>query len=328
MRTPFAVLADRVALGPRALRWGTTAALLVSVLIVVTGGVVRVTGSGLGCPTWPACDSGSLTTTPELGIHGLIEFTNRALTGVLILAVGWAILAARLQRPRRRALTRLAWSQFWLVVVNAVAGGITVQTGLNPWVVALHFVLAMALLATTTLTWHRARQSTEVVDLGSADRRLAEVLTVVTLALIAAGTAVTGSGPHSGDSAEVPRMPFDWVWVSMVHGTLAVAVLLLAIALSARLSRNPGAGVARARVRTLVIVLLAQGLVGIAQALSALPAVLVVLHLLGAALVWVGVLRVLLDVSPRLFGTVRASGGDAADGPLVSAAPGERFLRP
>jgi cytochrome c oxidase assembly protein subunit 15 len=114
----------------------------------------------------------------------------------------------------------------------------------------------------------------------------------------------------------------------MVHGTLAVAVLLLAIALSARLSRNPGAGVARARVRTLVIVLLAQGLVGIAQALSALPAVLVVLHLLGAALVWVGVLRVLLDVSPRLFGTVRASGGDAADGPLVSAAPGERFLRP
>ena len=158
-RTPFARLADRVTLGPRALRWGTTAALVVSILIIVTGGVVRVTGSGLGCPTWPVCEAGSLTTTPALGIHGAIEFGNRALTSVLVLAVGWAIVAAALQRRWQRALARLTWSEFWLVVINAVAGGITVLVKLNPYVVALHFLLAFALLTTTTLAWHRSRQS-------------------------------------------------------------------------------------------------------------------------------------------------------------------------
>ena len=305
LQTPFGWLADRVVLGDRALRWGTTAALVVSILIVVTGGVVRVTGSGLGCPTWPVCESGSLTTTPALGIHGAIEFGNRALTSVLVAAVAWAIVAARLQPIRQRALTRLAWSQFWLVVVNAVAGGLTVLAGLNPYFVAVHFVLAFALLTTTTLTWHRARQSAAASPVGGGAGSTARLLTAVAAVLVVLGTVVTGAGPHSGDSAAVPRMGVNWTLITAVHGTAAVAVLVLTVVLLLQL-RAGGATTALARRRTALLlgVVVAQALVGIVQALTGLPGAFVVVHLLGAALVWVGVLRVLLDTHPVLFGRV------------------------
>jgi cytochrome c oxidase assembly protein subunit 15 len=302
VKTPLGWLADRVTLTPRALRWGTTAALVVSILIIVTGGVVRVTGSGLGCPTWPYCDEGSLTTTPELGIHGFIEFANRALTGVLIAAVGWAIVAARLQKPRERSMTRLAWSQFWLVVANAVAGGVTVLTELNPWVVAMHFIMAIALLTTTTLTWHRAhRGQAATVAFPSWVGRASWALVLTTAVLIVVGTLVTGTGPHAGDSAEVPRMAFVWEHVTIVHGVLGMLVLVLGVVLFIAVSRIPGAALARRRVLTFVIVVVAQAAVGIAQALLGLPEWMVVVHLLGSALVWVGVLRVLLDLHPTLF---------------------------
>jgi cytochrome c oxidase assembly protein subunit 15 len=302
MQTPFGWLADRVTLSPRALRWGTTAALVVSILIIITGGVVRVTGSGLGCPTWPACDDGSLTTTPELGIHGFIEFANRALTGVLIAAVGWAIVAARLQKPRERSMTRLAWSQFWLVVANAVAGGVTVLTELNPWVVAMHFLMAIALLTTTTLTWHRAHraQGAEAVFPRPVGI-LAWVLVAVTAVLIVVGTLVTGTGPHAGDSADVPRMAFVWEHVTVAHGVLGTLVLVLGVVLLVAVSRIPGAALARRRALTFVVVVVLQAVLGVVQALTGLPEWMVVLHLLGSALVWVGVLRVLLDVHPRLW---------------------------
>jgi cytochrome c oxidase assembly protein subunit 15 len=305
LQTPFGWLADRVVLGDRALRWGTTAALVVSILIVVTGGVVRVTGSGLGCPTWPVCEAGSLTTTPALGIHGAIEFGNRALTSVLVAAVAWAIVAARLQPIRQRPLTRLAWSQFWLVVVNAVAGGLTVLAGLNPYFVAVHFVLAFALLTTTTLTWHRARQSAAASPVEGPAGATSWLLTAVAAVLVVLGTVVTGAGPHSGDSADVPRMGVNWTLITTVHGVAAVGVLVLAVVLLLQL-RAGGAATALARRRTQVLlgVVVAQALVGIVQALTGLPAVFVVVHLLGAALVWVGVLRVLLDTHPALFGRV------------------------
>ena len=281
-----------------------------SIFIVFSGGVVRVTGSGLGCPTWPACETGSLTTTPALGIHGLIEFANRSLTGVLVLAVGWAIVAARLQKPRNRTLTRLAWSQFWLVVANSIAGGISVLTGLNPFVVAMHFVLAIALLTTTTLTWHRASQatSTSAAAFEPVPRTsgvLSGVLVAATLALIAIGTLVTGSGQHSGDSAEVPRMGFVWEHVTIVHGVLGTVVILLAVALYGSLRGRSETSLARRRVVAFLLVTIAQAALGVLQANIGVPAVLVALHVLGSALVWVGVLRVLLDVNPQLVRTIR-----------------------
>ena len=315
MRTPFSWLAERVTLGPRALRWGTTAALVASILIVLGGGIVRVTGSGLGCPSWPACTPDSLTPIPELGIHGVIEFTNRLLTGALIVAVGWAIVAARLQKPQDRTVTRLAWSQFWLVVANALAGGITVIAGLNPWVVALHFVLAIGLLTTATLTWHRVRQSVAPAsEPPAAARSLAWALAAVTLGLVVAGTMVSGSGPHSGDSSDVPRMNLDWTTITLIHAGFAAIALVVAIALLFVLSGSTDGALARRRVLVFLIVFVAQGAIGGVQALIGIPEVLVALHLLGAALVWVGVIRVLLDVDTRLFRATPAPHAEPALG--------------
>lgn len=305
--TPFGWLARRVALGTRALRWGTTAALLVSILVVLGGGVVRVTGSGLGCPSWPTCEGSSITPIPELGIHGLIEFGNRMVTVLLIVAVGWAITAARLQKPWDRTLTRLAWSMFWLVVVNAVAGGITVLVGLNPWVVALHFMLAMGLLATATLTWHRARwRGARGSSAPGASRVLAWILLLISALLVVAGTIVSGAGPHSGDSRDVPRIGGAgstevWSRVVLVHAGLAAAAIVLTIALYLVLRSATNAAIAPRTTLILLVVLLAQGVIGAVQSLIGIPAVLVALHLLGAALVWVGAIRVLLDVEPGLF---------------------------
>jgi heme a synthase len=302
MTTPFGWLARRVTLSPRALRWGTMAALVVSILIVLGGGVVRVTGSGLGCPTWPACNATEVIAPISDNIHQVIEQTNRLLTGLLIVAVGWAIVAARLQKPWDRTLTRLAWSMFWLVVLNAVAGGITVLVQLNPWVVALHFLLAMALLATATLTWHRARwpgaRGTQPDRVPSI---LARTLLIVTAALVVVGTLVSGSGPHSGDTIAVPRMGLDWTDVVLVHAGLAVVVFVLTIVLYLVLRRHPDAALARRTTLVFLVVLLAQGVIGGVQSLIGIPAALVALHLLGAALVWVGAIRVLLDVEPELF---------------------------
>ncbi len=295
VKTPLGWAADRWTLGPRALRWGTTAALVASILIVLGGVTVRVTGSGLGCPTWPTCTEDSLIATPELGIHGAIEFGNRMVTSLLIAAVGWAIIAARLQKPRDRMLTRLAWSMFWLVVANAVAGGFTVWFELNPWMVATHFVLAMGLLACATFTWHRARWNGGDGPRPSAGSRgIAWTLVIATAVLILAGTLVTGSGPHAGDSNEVPRMGFDWTVVVLVHASFAVLVLVLAAVLAFRLRTEEGGRLTLGRVGAFLLVMLLQLTVGTTQSLIGLPEHLVVVHVVLAARC-----RVLLDTTIR-----------------------------
>jgi len=301
MVTPLSWLAERIELGPRALRWGATAALVASVLIVLTGGVVRVTGSGLGCPTWPACSETEIIAPISADIHQVIEQTNRLLTGVLIVAVGWVIVAARLQRPRDRRITRLAWSQFWLVVANAVVGGLSVLAGLNPWIVAGHFLMAIALLTTTALTWHVVHRDPDAVIVTTpAARGLAWALAALTAVIVVVGTLVSGSGPHSGDSSDVPRMPFEWAGITVVHGVLGSLALVVALVLLALL-RGPGARVPRLRVILFLVVVALQAVLGLVQALTHLPEALVALHLLGAALVWVGALRVLLDADTRLL---------------------------
>ena len=308
MRTPLGWAAERFELGPRALRWGTTAALVVAVLVVLGGGVVRVTGSGLGCPTWPTCEGTSIAPV-EPSVRAVIEFGNRLVSVLLIVAVGWAIVAARLQRPRDRMLTRLAWSQFWLVVANAVAGGITVLARLNPWMVALHFVLAIGLLTTATLTWHRARallRSEHPPRAGAPLRRLAWSIVAATLGLILVGTLVSGSGPHSGDSAAVRRMGLDWTVVVSIHGALGTAVLVLGIA-HLVLLRRAGFALAARRALVFVVAVLLQAALGLYQSLDGLPEAAVAAHVLGSALVWIGALRLLLDTDSRLFAVRRVS---------------------
>ncbi len=296
--TPFTLLAERFTVSRRGLYWATTAALLMSVVLMVTGGVVRVTGSGLGCPDWPTCDGDSITTTAEMGIHGVIEFGNRMLTWVLSAAVGWAIIAARLQKPQDVITTRLAWSQFWMVMLNAVIGGITVITGLNPYTVALHFLAATALLTTATFTWHRVRAADAPPPMGVGERshRLGRGLLASAAVLVVLGTITTGAGPHAGDSSEVHRIPVDWALITWIHGLAAAATLVFAVLLMRSLA--PEARTARFRTGAFLLVLALQGVIGIVQSLTHLPALVVVLHLLGAALVWIGAVRVALD-TPR-----------------------------
>jgi len=271
------------------------AALVASVLIALGGGVVRVTGSGLGCPTWPQCTAGSLTTTPELGIHGLIEFGNRAITGLLCLTVVAVVITAVLQPKPEKAVVRTAWAQLALVVVNAVVGGITVLVDLNPWMVALHFVAAMGLLTTTTLTWHHLRQPAGTPPTPAAARALAFATTAVTGVLIVFGTMTTGSGPHSGDSADVPRMGFVWEHITIVHGVLGSLTLILGVALWLVLARALPGQIATTRAALFVASVVLQAAVGLVQSLTALPNWMVIVHVMLAAVVWIGALRLTLD---------------------------------
>ncbi|MFE2637353.1 heme A synthase [Streptomyces scopuliridis] len=299
--TPLAYIAQRWTPSPRTLQRAALTAVLMSVVIIVTGGAVRLTGSGLGCDTWPKCTDDSLFATPEQGLHGAIEFGNRMLTYVLCAAVGWAIIAARSTKPRRRGLTRLAWSQFWIVMGNAVIGGITVWMDLNPWTVAGHFFLASTLLTVTTLTWLRTREGDGAPRprVPRPARKLSWALVGAAVVLIAAGTAVTGSGPHAGDSSDVPRMPFDWATTAHVHAVFAWVVCALAVAMWLVLRVVDAPADTRARARELLLVLLAQGGIGYVQFFTDLPEVLVGAHMLGSCLVWIAVLRLAMSLRER-----------------------------
>ena len=301
VQTPLALIARRWTPTPRTLRRAALSAVVMSVVIIVTGGAVRLTGSGLGCDTWPKCTDDSLFATPEQGLHGAIEFGNRMLTYVLSAAVGWAIIAARSMKPRRRGLTRLAWAQFWIVASNAVLGGITVWAGLNPWTVAGHFLAANALLTVAVITWHRAGEGDTAPRprVPRPVRRLSWAIVGTSALLIALGTSVTGSGKHAGDSSDVPRMPWDWVDAAHVHAIAAWVVCALALAMWLVLRVVDAPDDTRARARDLLLVLLAQGVIGYVQYFTQVPEALVAAHMLGSALMWIAVVRLALSLRER-----------------------------
>ncbi|MFG3585266.1 heme A synthase [Streptomyces sp. NPDC047990] len=301
VRNPLALIAERWTPTPRTVRRAALAALVMSVVIVVTGGAVRLTGSGLGCPTWPKCTDDSLTATSAMGFHGVIEFTNRMLTYVLCAAVGWAIIAARSEKPWRRDLTRLGWAQFWIVMSNAVLGGIVVLVGLNPYTVAAHFLLSTALITVAAVMWQRTREGSAAPRplVGKAVQQLVWCLVAATVLLIALGTVVTGAGPHAGDSSEVDRMHVSWENVAKLHAVLAWIVVTLTFALWFVLKAVDAPRGPLDRTRDLFLILLGQGVIGYVQYFTDLPEALVGLHMLGSCLVWIGVLRVLLSLRER-----------------------------
>ncbi|WP_226961470.1 MULTISPECIES: COX15/CtaA family protein [Streptomyces] len=316
VRNPLASVAARWTPRPETVRRAALAALVMSVVIVVTGGAVRLTGSGLGCDTWPKCSDESLVATSEMGFHGAIEFGNRLMAYVVSAAAGWFIVAARSVKPRRRSLTRLGWAQFWVIAFNGVLGGITVLTELNPFIVASHFLAAMALLTVTTVSWVRAREGDGPPRplVGVPVRRAVAGLTLLAAALVIVGTGVTGSGKHAGDDSEIERMPFDWDTITRIHSALAWLVVLgtLAIWLGLRVVDAPPAVLARAR--DLLLVLLAQGVIGYVQYFLDEPELLVGMHLLGATLVWIATLRLLLSTRER-------EGAPPTDDPPAPAPP-------
>jgi cytochrome c oxidase assembly protein subunit 15 len=301
LRNPLAFIAERWTPTPRTVQRSALSALVMSVIIVVTGGAVRLTGSGLGCPTWPTCTGDSLTPTGAMGYHGAIEFGNRMLTYVLCAAVGWAIIAARSEKPYRRSLTRLGWAQFWIVMSNAVLGGIVVLVGLNPYTVAAHFLAASALVAVAAVMWQRTREgdATPRPLVGTAVRQLVWFLVAASVLLILVGTVVTGAGPHAGDSREVERMPVDWETVAKLHAVLAWIVVTLTFALWFLLKAVNAPKGPLSRTRELFLILLGQGVIGYVQYFTGLPEFLVGVHLLGSALIWIWVLRVLLSLRER-----------------------------
>ena len=269
-------------------------ALVMNTVIVVTGGAVRLTASGLGCPTFPRCTEDSLVATREMGAHGVIEFGNRLLTFVLTAAVLAAVVLA--WRAGRRDLLRSALVLFGGIVVQALLGGVTVLTGLNPVTVMAHFLLSIALIAVAVSAYERVdapgREDHDVVR--REVRFGAGLLTVVVGATLVLGTVVTGTGPHSGDREASDRLPFDLETVTQLHADLVFLVvgLTVGLLLAVRVS-----GVPQPLPRRVVILLaavMAQGLVGYAQYVTDLPVVLVGIHVLGACLVWIATVRVFL----------------------------------
>lgn len=307
MITPFGWLASRYSVGRRALRAASFTALVAAILIIIGGGVVRVTGSGLGCPDWPACTDGSLAPTAQMGIHATIEFANRMLTAVLCVAVGWVIIAARLQREPVPSITRWAWVQFWLVVLNAVLGGVTVWVKLNPFMVAGHFLAATLLLTAAAITWDKT-QNLEAVQRPASTPELrpwGTLAVIINAVLVVLGTAVTGSGPHAGDSADVPRMGFDWLSITVIHGAAAVLALIVTVVIWRKAALQNVDSVAH-KDKLYVVVFAGQGVIGIVQALTHLPELLVVCHLVGSALVWIGAVRLMLATHAPAVSRVQA----------------------
>ncbi|MEZ0067028.1 cytochrome c oxidase assembly protein subunit 15 [Streptacidiphilus sp. MAP12-20] len=301
VRTPFSLLAERVTVPDRWVRYAALATLVCSVLIIVTGGAVRLTGSGLGCPTWPTCTSSTLAPTSAMGVHGLIEFGNRMLTDVICVIVGLAILASRCAKPWRKDVTRLGWYQFWIIVAEAVIGGITVLTHLNPYVVSLHFLCSMLLIVTSLAMWQRTREGdgAPVRTVGRPIIHLSRVTVAVTALLVVAGTLVTGTGPHPGDSSDVKRMPFNWDKITQFHADFAMITVGLAVAMLFVLMAVDAPSAPRRAAKGFLAVLLAQGVLGFVQYFTHVPELLVGIHLLGAALCWIAVLRLHLSLRVR-----------------------------
>lgn len=298
---PFELIARHWQPSAAFVRRAALATVVMAVIIVVTGGAVRLSQSGLGCSTWPKCTPDSLTPTAAMGINGLIEFGNRMLTYVLCGVVGLFIIAARARHPRRRSLTRLGWAQFWLVMSNAVIGGITVLTGLNPYIVSAHFLAATALLTVAVLTWQRASEGDEEPRglVARPVRQLAWLLVAASGALTVIGTVVTGAGPHAGDAHKVHRIPVDWQEITQLHVDFVYIVIGLTVALWFTLRAVTAPAAPRRRVLELFGCLAAQGVVGYVQYFTGLPEFVIGVHMLGSTLVWICVLRVAMSLRDR-----------------------------
>jgi cytochrome c oxidase assembly protein subunit 15 len=285
---------------PGAVRRWALASVIANVGIIVTGGAVRLTESGLGCPEWPKCTTDSLVATPEMGIYGAIEFGNRVLTWVLVAIAIGALVAAWRRIPRRSSLVKLAFGACLYVPVQAILGGITVWTGLNPWVVGLHFLASIPLVALSVALYVRSGEPDgEVVPLvPHAVRMLARGLVGVAFAVIVLGVVVTGSGPHAGD-AETPRNGLDPALMSQLHADLVWLLLGMTVALIAALHAVKAPGNAKRMAYTLLAVELLQGVIGYTQYYMDLPVLLVGLHMLGAGVLWVAAVAVPFSLRKR-----------------------------
>lgn len=269
------------------------ASIVANIGIVVTGGVVRLTDSGLGCPTWPRCTAESFTPHGAYSLHSAIEFGNRLLTYVLVaIAVGTFVAAWQSGRRELRMLALLAGLG---IPLQAVIGGITVLTDLNPWIVSLHLMLSMAIIGVAVLLLQRVRRPGPVVPARGPLLVLAWLTFAAAWAVLYVGTIVTGAGPHAGD-ADAPRNGLDPLQWSQVHADLVFLLIGLTVGLLlGALALHLPAATVRAVV-VLLVVELSQGLIGFVQYFTDLPIVLVGFHMLGAAIISATVTWALVQV--------------------------------
>ncbi|MET0673645.1 MAG: COX15/CtaA family protein [Microbacterium pygmaeum] len=274
--------------------WAT---LVVQIGIVGTGGLVRLTGSGLGCPTWPTCTPGSLVNTPEMGIHGVIEFGNRLLTFVLVIVAIVTFLFVVRMRRQRRDLFWLALAIGLYVPLQAIIGGITVLTNLNPYVVGLHYFASVVLVALSAVLVFRAYavpgpRKRAVPVWYAVSTHLTTLLVTITVVV---GILVTGSGPHAGDGG-AKRNGLNPEFMQHVHSWPAYALLAVTLVLFAASWRMPSALRLPLWTGLLLAVEVAQVAVGLWQARTGLPIVLVNIHMVLAVLLVAAMTAVVLHL--------------------------------
>lgn len=291
------------ALMPRTFTVWTMVLAVASVIsqagIIVTGGAVRLTASGLGCSEWPRCTPDSYVTTPEMGIHGIIEFGNRLLTFVLAAIAVLMILALVRLRKTHGRLLGMSIVLFLVIPAQAVIGGITVWTNLNPWVVSLHFLVSAGMVSIATFLVHRVgaeRRARKALghpvalrdgETNTFTRVSALVIYVAGWLVLIVGTVVTGSGPHGGDPT-APRHDFDQLLVTRLHAAPVYVMTILAIIIAVTMYRMRTSPRQRGIVWGLIAVLIFQALVGFYQHFNGLPILVVALHMVGTGLVtWI-----------------------------------------
>ena len=280
-RSAYQGLAEWLRLRLRQLGWAT---LVANIGIVVTGGAVRLTGSGLGCPTWPRCHGDSFTPRQTMSAHSAIEFGNRTITFVLAaIAIATFVAAdAEARRTGRRDLRILSIVLGLAIPAQAVIGGISVLTELNPWVVSFHLLCSMAIIGVAVLFLRRL----DAPDPGSsgAVAPLAWLMFAAGWVVLYAGTVVTGSGPHAGDE-NARRNGLDPLQLSQLHADVVFLFVGLTLGVLFALHATRGSAEAVRATRVLLLVEVAQGAIGFVQYFTDLPVVLVGFHMLGAALI-------------------------------------------
>jgi cytochrome c oxidase assembly protein subunit 15 len=289
----------------RVLAW---LSLVLQIVLVGTGGAVRLTASGLGCPTWPQCEAGSFVTTPELGIHGIIEFSNRMLTIVLSIVVVLVFLAVLRFRGERRDLFVLTLVQGLSIPFQAVLGGITVLSGLNPYVVGSHFLVSVLLVILTTILVYRAYNGRRApARMVPGWYRWLSIVTAVFVGItVVLGVLTTGSGPHAGDNSNAkalaPRNGLNPALLQQVHSYPAYVTFALTLALVIAVYLVGATTGTRVQLRCvrfysvgLLGVELVQIIVGITQAKEGLPVALVNIHLVLAVILVAAITAQLLS---------------------------------
>jgi len=263
--------------------------------IVLTGAAVRITGSGLGCPTWPECTYGSYTPVAgqaEGAFHAWIEFGNRLLTFLLLFAAVAVVIYAF--RKARRDLLWRALLQVLGILGQGVIGGITVLTDLNPLAVASHFILSIFLIAGAVSIVARGRSPLiSIRPTETKVRVLAQAQVLLTFVVIVIGTLVTGSGPHAGD-LDAPRLKLDERAITWLHADAVIALLGVSLALLVLSEISPET---KRRVKIFFGITLLQGLIGYIQYVLGLPELLVIIHVLGSTLVWIASWRIWLSIT-------------------------------